>query len=180
MADRIAIMEAGDIVQIGPPEEVYNRPATPFVAAFMGADNVIRVEVVRQDDAVQVAAGPHHDAVRLPCGRRPGEDGLHIGDRVNGRAVAHFRSEAASLIAGRGLPPDDLVLRGRIEQSSYPGGFYRYAVDVGEQRFMVDHAERLAIGEPVGIRLPAAALHLYPSEACSSDSGAHHAPNERE
>ena len=56
------------------------------------------------------------------------------------------------------------MLRGRIEQSSYPGGFYRYAVDVGEQRFMVDHAERLAIGEPVGIRLPAAALHLYPGQ----------------
>ena len=56
------------------------------------------------------------------------------------------------------------MLRGRIEQSSYPGGFYRYAVDVGEQRFMVDHAERLAIGEPCGICLPAAALHLYPRQ----------------
>ena len=41
MADRIAIMNAGEIAQIGPPEEVYNRPASPFVAAFMGADNVI-------------------------------------------------------------------------------------------------------------------------------------------
>ena len=85
---------------------------------------------------------------------------------MNGKAVAHFRSEAASLIAGHAGPAagaaGGLVLRGRIEQSSYPGGFYRYAVDVGEQRFMVDHAERLAIGEPVGIRLPAAALHLYP------------------
>ena len=165
MADRIAIMSAGEIVQIGPPEEVYNRPASPFVAAFMGADNVIGVQVARCEDAVQVAAGPHHDAVRLPCGRRPGEDGIHLAGAVEGKALAHFRSEAARLVAGdAGADEPGLVLRGRIEQSSYPGGFYRYAVDVGEQRFMVDHAERLAIGEPVGICLPAAALHLYPAQ----------------
>jgi putative spermidine/putrescine transport system ATP-binding protein len=166
MADRIAIMSAGEIVQAGPPEEVYNRPAHPFVAAFMGADNVIGVEVAGQDDAVQLAPGPHHDAVRLPYGRHPGEDGIHVAGAVNGAALAHFRSEAASLIAGDpGAGAGDgarLVLRGRIVQSSYPGGFYRYAVDVGDQRFMVDHAERLPIGEPVGICLPAAALHLYP------------------
>jgi putative spermidine/putrescine transport system ATP-binding protein len=165
MADRIAIMEAGEIVQIGPPEDVYNRPATPFVAAFMGADNVIRVDVAREDGGVRIAAGRQHDAVRLACGPRPGEDSIHIADRVDGQAVAHFRSEAASLMAQDAVADDSLVLRGRIEQSSYPGGFYRYAVDVGEQRFMVDHAERLAIGEPVGISLPAAALHLYASEA---------------
>jgi ABC-type Fe3+/spermidine/putrescine transport system ATPase subunit len=166
MADRIAIMNSGEIVQIGPPEEVYNRPADPFVAAFMGADNVIGVEVARQDRSVRLAAGPHNDAVSLPCGRHPGEDGIHIAGAVNGKAMAHFRSEAASLIAGdAGAGADgSLVLRGRIEQSSYPGGFYRYAVDVGELRFMVDHAERLAIGAPVGIRLPAAALHLYPRQ----------------
>jgi putative spermidine/putrescine transport system ATP-binding protein len=163
MADRIAIMNAGEIAQIGPPEEVYNRPADPFVAAFMGADNVIGVEVARLDGALQVAAGPHNDAVRLPCGGRPGEAGVHVAGAVHGKAVAHFRSEAASLVGGDAAAErDSLVLHGRIEQSSYPGGFYRYAVDVGRQRFMVDHAERLAIGEPVGIRLPAAALHIYP------------------
>ncbi len=57
MADRIAIMEAGTIVQLGPPEDVYNRPASPFVAAFMGADNVIALEVRRAEGALEVAAG---------------------------------------------------------------------------------------------------------------------------
>ncbi len=167
MADRIAIMNAGEIAQIGPPEEVYNRPADPFVAAFMGADNVIDLEVAREDGALQIAAGPHNDAVRLPCGC---EAGVHIAGAVDGKAVAHFRSEAASLVAGNAAARDSLVLHGRIEQSSYPGGFYRYAVDVGRQRFMVDHAERLAIGEPVGIRLPAAALHIYPDGAVQPGS----------
>jgi putative spermidine/putrescine transport system ATP-binding protein len=52
MADRIAIMNRGRIAQLGTPEEVYNRPASPFVAAFMGADNVIRIEVARDGDGV--------------------------------------------------------------------------------------------------------------------------------
>src|SRR5512145_2509020 len=51
MADRIAIMEAGRIVQLGPPEDVYNRPASPFVAAFMGAANVIALDVRRAEGA---------------------------------------------------------------------------------------------------------------------------------
>ena len=89
---------------------------------------------------------------------------FHVAGPVDGPAVAHFRSEAASLIADQASASDQLVLRGRIAQSAYPGGFYRYAVDVGAQRFMVDHAERLAIGEQVGIGLPAAALHLYPRQ----------------
>jgi hypothetical protein len=56
------------------------------------------------------------------------------------------------------------VLRGRVAQGSYPGGFYRYAVEVGGRRFMVDDARRVAVGAAVGVCLPAAALHLYPAE----------------
>ena len=163
MADRIAIMEAGRIVQLGPPETVYNRPASPFVAAFMGAANVIALDVRRADGALEVAAGAANDAARLPFGSRPGEDGVHLEGAPDGPAVAHFRSEAAQLVSAGEQPPDSLVLRGRISQSSYPGGFWRYAVEVGEQRFMVDHPQRLATGEAVGICLPAAALHVFPA-----------------
>lgn len=41
LADRIAVLEAGRIAQIGPPQEVYARPATRFVARFLGAANVL-------------------------------------------------------------------------------------------------------------------------------------------
>jgi ABC-type Fe3+/spermidine/putrescine transport system ATPase subunit len=167
MADRIAIMEAGRIVQLGPPEAVYNRPATPFVAAFMGADNVIELHVRCDERAVEIAAGPDNEAARLPFGARPGEDGIHVEGALHagpgGRALAHFRSEAARLVSAGEAPPDSLVLHGEIRQSSYPGGFYRYAVAVGERQFMVDDPRRLAIGEAVRICLPAAALHLYPT-----------------
>jgi hypothetical protein len=119
--------------------------------------------VRRSGQALEIAAGARNEAARLPFGPRPGEDGVHLEGAPDGPAVAHFRSEAARLVEAGERPPDSLVLRGRIAQGSYPGGFWRYAVEVGEQRFMVDHGQRLAAGAAVGICLPAAALHVYPA-----------------
>jgi hypothetical protein len=53
-------------------------------------------------------------------------------------------------------------LRGEVVQSAYPGGFYRYTVRIGSRQYLVDDLRKLAIGEAVGIALPATALHIYP------------------
>jgi sulfate transport system ATP-binding protein len=45
LADRVVLMHEGRVEQIGSPEEIYNNPATPFVAGFLGAANVIEGEV---------------------------------------------------------------------------------------------------------------------------------------
>src|SRR5215469_2268024 len=72
MADRIAILDAGRVAQIGTPEEVYNHPNSPFVASFMGAANVVPLQV-RSDgkfagDGVEVDAAPLADRIgHLPC-----------------------------------------------------------------------------------------------------------------
>ena len=164
MANAIAIMDHGRIVQFGPPEEVYNRPASPFVAAFMGADNVIPLRIERADHAVRVAPGPDNEAAELACGEAGNQRTVHLADGADGAVLAHFRSAAARLAAQGEGAPDSLVLRGLIRQSSYPGGFYRYAVTVGGQEYFVDDERRFATGESVGICLPAQALHLYPRE----------------
>ena len=41
LANEVVVMRQGEVEQIGPPEEIYNRPGTPFVAAFVGASNVL-------------------------------------------------------------------------------------------------------------------------------------------
>src|SRR5215469_1240682 len=46
LSDRIAIMEKGRILQLGTPDDVYERPTSAFVASFLGESNLIRVEVV--------------------------------------------------------------------------------------------------------------------------------------
>jgi ABC-type Fe3+/spermidine/putrescine transport system ATPase subunit len=161
LADRIAIMDAGEIVQLGAPEAVYNRPVSPFVASFMGADNVLHLSARREDGTVRIPAGAHIEETSLPVAASPGDEGVHLGAPLDGAAVAHFRSEAAQIATGQ-APPGNLVLQGRIIQSSYPGGFYRYVVQVGDKRFMVDDERRLAVDDDVRICLPAKTLHLFP------------------
>jgi len=149
MADRIAILDAGRIAQLGTPEEVYNRPQSPFVAAFMGAANVIELEARPAASGIEIQAGPHNDGVLIP------------GCPTAGPVIAHFRSEAARLGPADGRAADRLMLRGRISQASYPGGFYRYAVAVGQNQFMVDDAGRRPVGEAVSIGLPVSSLHIF-------------------
>ena len=73
--------------------------------------------------------------------------GVHVEGPPTGRKAAHFRSEAATLLLDEQIPPDSLVLRGVIRQSTYPGGFYRYAVNIGDYSFMVDDQRRVDPGE---------------------------------
>ena len=149
MADRIAILDAGRIAQLGTPEEVYNRPNSPFIASFMGAGNVLELEARPANGGIRIEAGAHNDPVFIH------------GAALSGPVVAHFRSEAARLGPADAGAADRLLLRGRIVQASYPGGFYRYAVAVGQNQFMVDDTRRLAVGENVGIGLPVSSLHLF-------------------
>jgi spermidine/putrescine transport system ATP-binding protein len=52
MSDRIAVMHDGVVEQLASPRELYQRPATAFVAGFIGTSNLIELRVDRRDDAV--------------------------------------------------------------------------------------------------------------------------------
>jgi putative spermidine/putrescine transport system ATP-binding protein len=158
MADRIVILDRGRIVQMGAPEEIYNRPNSPFVADFMGASNVVRLTVRPLDGGIAIEPGPNNGALALA--------GARFAPLARAGAVrAHFRGEAARLQVGDAERDGELVLRGRITQASYPGGVWRYGVRVGDDQFLVDDARRIEVGAPVGIGLPVDALHIYEAEA---------------
>ena len=73
LADRIAVMRAGKIEQIGAPPDVYRRPQTRFVADFIGATNLIEGRVSRRDGLWFVAPFGHIALASLPArgrGRR--------------------------------------------------------------------------------------------------------------
>jgi putative spermidine/putrescine transport system ATP-binding protein len=155
MADRIVILDKGRIAQMGAPEELYNNPSSPFVADFMGAGNVVRLNARRLAAGLAIEEGPNNGPLTLAAA--PRLDRLPEG----GAIVAHFRGEAARLHMLDAASDDELVLRGRIAQASYPGGVWRYSVRVGDDHFLVDDKRRLPVGETVGIGLPVEALHLY-------------------
>lgn len=160
MADRIVILDAGKVAQIGAPEEIYNHPASPFVASFLGAGNVVIAEACRRDGRIVILAGEFFDEGEIAADRVADDRLAAIGERT---AVAvHFRSEDAQLCPPDRSRTDALMLRGHITQSAYPGGFYRYTVRVGQSQYLVDDTRKFPVGAAIGIVLPAAVLHLFP------------------
>jgi ABC-type Fe3+/spermidine/putrescine transport system ATPase subunit len=151
MADRIVVMDAGRIAQVGSPEHVYDKPSSPFVASFMGADNTIALQVRPGDRGLEISA--EGAAAPVPWN----------GPAPVGPVTAYFRDDVAKLIAPDAQVEDSIVLPGRIAQRSYPGGEYRYGVAIGERHFTVTDDRYLEVDTPVGLRLPLGALHLFPS-----------------
>ncbi|BAI75210.1 spermidine/putrescine transport system ATP-binding protein (plasmid) [Azospirillum sp. B510] len=163
MADRIVILNSGTIAQIGTPEEIYRRPASAFVASFLGADNVVTLQATRTERTLEIAAGPDHDAASLPLGQDGAQaEMIEAGTTEAGPVAAHFRTESVRLTASGEAPAGALVLRGRITQTAYPGGRWRYGVAVGGTVFLVDDDERRTTGDAVAIVIPPSALHCFP------------------
>jgi len=106
VADRVAVMRAGKIEQVGTPRELYENPKTPFVMNFVGEANFL-VGYVRMG-RVELHAGGEVD---LPLGST-----LREGDLV----VVGFRPEEVQLDGG--------PLEGRVKLRSYLGGMYRLEV----------------------------------------------------
>jgi putative spermidine/putrescine transport system ATP-binding protein len=140
LSDRIAVIDAGRIVQIGNPEEIFHRPQSAFVAGFMGADNAL-------------------DVVRDDAGGLNAPEGGVVGPRWR----AHFRSDAARLSVAPPAPAvsGDLVVSGIVAQSVYVGQGYRYRVRTGGSDIWVHAPQRVAEGTPTTVVVPRDALMLF-------------------
>jgi len=128
MSDRIAVMEGGDIHQIGAPSEVYHQPATSFVATFIGETNFL------QGTISEIAGG--YATVRLPGGREilVGTHGSHARGGEVGFSIRPERIQIAETI------PETAPNRmeGTIEFVTYLGATVAYLVRVdGLQTFQV-------------------------------------------
>lgn len=159
MADRIVIMNAGRIEQQGPPEEVYNKPASAFVAAFMGAENLLPMQARVQGDQIELAEGEYSQASVTPRSGR---------SLATGPVELRFRAEAAQLARSQDAPLQSaghLELRGLIASVSYPGGHWRHAVRLGDQEILVDADAPFSQGETVKIRIPADSLFIFNTPA---------------
>ena len=156
MADRIAVMKAGRIVQLGTPQDVYNRPDSPFTASFMGASNLVEVRVRREGPELVVDAGSPHPVARIRIEALPRPQ--HCPE---GAARVCFRGEAARLALPGGEPFDGMRLTGTVRQVTYPGGQYRHAIVVGSREYLVDDERRFEPGTVLEVRLPPGALHLF-------------------
>lgn len=155
MADRIVIMNSGRIEQQGPPVEVYNKPASPFVAAFMGAENLLAMQAHVQGDWIELAEGVYNQGSVTPRSGRP---------ISTGPVELRFRAEAARLTRIQDVATQGgghLELRGQIASVSYPGGHWRHAVRLGDCEVLVDADTPFNQGETVKVQVPADSLFIF-------------------
>lgn len=142
MSDRIAVMRAGRIEQVGAPEEVYEFPATGFVAGFLGASNLLpgTVEARDGDQAVVILASG--DKVRVPADRVPeGLRDARLGVRPE---KIRIRSADASPADGQNTLPGTVVV------STYVGVSNQYSVRTATGNEVIVYAQNLdAPGEYV-------------------------------
>ncbi|MBS0279656.1 MAG: ABC transporter ATP-binding protein [Proteobacteria bacterium] len=125
LSDRIAIMNAGRIVQAGSPRDVYERPADRFVGRFLGEANLI-------PGAVTVAAGEGQSVLTLADGRTLRAVAMEALTAGAG-ATLFIRPEQIELAATQNsADPDINQLSGRIETLSFLGNTLRYMVRVAD------------------------------------------------
>ncbi|SCL17238.1 ABC transporter ATP-binding protein [Micromonospora inyonensis] len=148
MADRVAIMRKGVLQDVGTPTQVYGRPATLYVAAFLGSPkmNLLEASVYVHLD--------RYVALNL------GEQSLYLpwGD-IRSRAVAHYHGErivvgmrAEALTPVAPDAPGD-VLRGRIRFLEHHGHESLAFLDIGATAVVVDEMGSRVVEEPdVGSR----------------------------
>ena len=134
IADRVGVMQAGHLEQLGSPTEIYSRPATPFVAEFVGLTNRLPGEV--KGGAVEVRG------TRLP---------LVQPDAPQGPAIALVRPEAVSLATDGAISDGPLV--GTVIAVAFLGATSRVTVDLGDLTVMAQMPTSTAASTPAGTRV---------------------------
>lgn len=164
LGDRIAVINAGRIAQIGPAAEVMNRPADEFIASFVGVETVLPGRVVRVSDGVFTAAvegGSEIEAI----GR------LRIGDAV----LCCIRPEHVTLSTNPATPGSSArnAFSGTIRKITLLGLFYRIHLDCGFDLVAYvtqQSVEGLAldVGKSVTASFKATAVHVIPRQERAS------------
>jgi len=122
MADRVAIMLDGRVMQIGAPREIYNRPAGRFVADFIGETNLLRGTIVSTDGAI---------VVDTPAGRLTSACPLD-GAEAGGAVWCSIRPERLHVVARGG--GEGNVLGGKVVRAVYLGSHEQYFVRLADGR----------------------------------------------
>ncbi len=167
LADKIGVLEEGRLVQFGDPEDIYNEPATPFVARFTGLAGELRVTVAAHagDGTVEVTAAGGGTFPRLPPGG--GEAGA-----LEPGAEAVLAIRPTGVYVAR-TADDERHLTGRVADVAFRGRGYELAIDLpGHDRLTgVFARHRHVRDEEVGLRLEPGGCHLFPVPADAALAG---------
>jgi spermidine/putrescine transport system ATP-binding protein len=123
MSNRLAVMRAGRAEQVGPPEEVYENPQTQFVAAFLGASNLLEGDLKQQANGTSTVLLAGGDFVHLPNERAP----FGVGESI----LVGVRPEKITIRSDGGGPSESgwNSVTGLLRMATYIGVSHQYKVE---------------------------------------------------
>jgi putative spermidine/putrescine transport system ATP-binding protein len=157
MSDRIAVMNRGQIEQVGTPAEIYERPATPFIATFVGRTNQVTALVESTGSGCSVLTGPGI-RVRAPQELTPGRT-VTIMIRPHRMRLSRIgASDCTSLNA----------VDATIRRIVFAGDLVHYSLLAGdialnvENPTSLEHDAALSVGASVSIQWPISDTLVFP------------------
>ena len=140
MSDTVVVMNAGSIIQIGTPTDIYNEPINAYVADFIGESNIIDGVMLR-DNSVRFAG--------------------HVFDCVDG---GFEKNEPVDVV----VRPEDVdvvavekgMLTGKVTSVTFKGVHYEVIVDISGFKWMIQTTDYVAPDAEIGIYVEPDAIHI--------------------
>ena len=158
ISDRIAVLSGGRLLQYGTPTEIYERPATRFVADFIGRNSFLDGEIVEHSHGLASVQVTGDDILSVTA---PTE--YVVGERV----TVAIRSERIRFVDSASGTPNDSslsnVIAGQVISSVYLGSLHEFHVSTSAGIVNAEAPYYIAPG-PVTVHLPPDAIVLLPPD----------------
>jgi iron(III) transport system ATP-binding protein len=159
LSDRIAVLSEGHLVQVGTPTEIYEAPAVPEVASFIGRCNFLP-GVVQDETAGRLV-------IKLDCNGETVTVKSDVDLRHGAKATVAIRPEKLRIVT----PDEPGALTGRVLTTAYIGARFEHEIAVGDLVLHADSAVAGTTGE-VGLLLDPGACLVYPGGAALPEEAA--------
>ncbi|MFT4215211.1 MAG: ABC transporter ATP-binding protein [Microbacterium sp.] len=164
MSDRIAIMRGGHIEQLADPDTVYARPASAYVAAFVGQQNFFTGAVAADGCGIDSAHA-------LVCGTRP-----ELAGQARGQAAVRPEFVRIARVETRTATDAANAVRGTLLSVAHLGETMQYLVRLGDDQSILarrptPEAPVLSVGDEVECTWDAPHVQLFPADDAALDGG---------
>ena len=140
MSDRVVVMDAGKIQQIGTPQDIYNEPINAFVADFIGESNILDGKMLK-DYFVEFSGA------KFEC--------LDKGFETNELVDVVVRPEDVDIV-----PVEKGQLTGVVTSVAFSGVHYEIIVDIGGFKWMIQTTDEHFVDDKVGLFIEPDAIHI--------------------
>ena len=171
MSDRIAVMNLGVVEQVADPRELYEHPATAFVAGFIGTSNLVTLRVDRTEDGLAIMDVGEGERIVAPTARASGDGTLQIT----------VRPEKIKLAAGT-VGPRGSHVGGTVADVVYLGSMTQLMIDLRTGERLTVHrlndevgGDELRIGDDVVLHWAAEHSFVIGSRNAGGGTGAEEA-----